>query len=169
MPRRPILPGIDAGTRAPAGDRGLRDVLARWASGVAVLAVRQDDDVLAMTVTAFLPVSLQPPLIAVAVGEHLPLATMLTPGTPFAVSILGQDQRRWANVFADAFAADRSGFPAVGDPVLSGCTAALACVVVSAEATGDHLLVLGDVASVHLGDDDTPLLYFDRGYRRLGE
>jgi flavin reductase (DIM6/NTAB) family NADH-FMN oxidoreductase RutF len=169
MPRRPILPGIDTGGTPSGVGSELRAALARWATGVAVLAVRHDGAIQAMTITAFLPVSFDPPRIAVAVGQHAPLSTLLPPGTSFGISILGEDQRRWANVFADAFAADRSGFPPAGDPVLAGCIAALSCTVVSAEPVGDHVLVLASVLDVHSGEDDAPLLYFERAYRRLSD
>ncbi len=169
MPRRPILPGIGTGDTASGDGSELRAALARWATGVAVLAVRHEGGIQAMTITAFMPISLDPPHIAVAVGQHAPLSTLLPPGTSFAISILGEDQRRWANVFADAFAADRSGFPDAGDTVLAGSIAALSCTVLSAEQVGDHVLVLATVSAVHAGDDDAPLLYFDRAYRRLSD
>ena len=168
MPRRPILPGIDTGGSSAASP-DLRDALARWASGVAVLAVRHEGVVQAMTITAFLPVSLDPPLVAVAVGVHSPLSTLLPPETSFGISILGEEQRRSANIFPDTFATDRSGFSADGEPVLAGSIAALGCTVLSADPLGDHLLIVAVVSAVHPGEDDPPLLYFDRGYRGLSE
>ncbi len=168
MPRKPIVPRIEVGEGAgAAAESELREALARWASGVAVLAVRRDDVVQAMTVTAVLGVSLAPPLLAVAVGEHAPLATALEEGTPFAISFLGAGQRRWANIFADAFAVDRSGFPAQGDPVLEAAPAALVCRVEAVIEAGDHRLVLGLVERVELGPDRPPLVYHDRQYRTL--
>ncbi len=165
------MPGVGAGGAAPAdaAESAFRHALARWASGVAVVAVRQDGSIQAMTVTAFMVVSLRPAVIAVAVGEHAPLATQLEPDTPFAISLLGGDQRRWANVFADVFAADRTGFPASGDPVLTGSIAGLGCSVSSVEAVGDHRLILGAVTAVHIGNGEPPLLYYNRRYHHLGE
>jgi flavin reductase (NADH) len=131
MPRRPIVAQVEAGgaARPPAGETELRDALARWASGVAVLAFRSDDTIHALTVTAFAGVSLRPPLVMVAVGEQSALAPLLAEGESFALSILAADQRRWAGIFADIYAVDRSGFPAGGDAILAGCIAAFVCRV----------------------------------------
>lgn len=162
------MPRIEVGRGgAAAPESELREALARWTSGVAVLAVRRDDLVQGMTVTAFLGVSLAPPLVAVAVGEHAPVATLLEEGTHFAVSFLGSGQRRWANIFADTFAVDRSGFPAQGQPVLEGAPAALVCRVEAVLEAGDHQLVLGLVERVELGPDRPPLIYYDRQYQGL--
>lgn len=170
MPRRPIVPGND-GTRSetPGGEHELREVLARWTTGVAIVAARVDGAVHAMTVTAFLPLSLRPPLVGVAIGQHAPLVTMLEEGTAFIVNLLGESQRRWANVFADSFAADPGGFTPTGDPVLEGCIGALNCLVTGRQPAGDHILVTGEVRSALAGGDERPLLYFDRRYRGLGE
>jgi flavin reductase (NADH) len=170
MPRKPIVARVQVGvTGQVAAEDELREALARWASGVAVLAVRREDTVQAMTVTAVMAVSLRPPLVAVAVGEQAPLATLLDEGSHFALSFLGAAQRRWANVFADAFAVDVSGFPAEGDPVLEGAPAALVCRVEAVLEAGDHGLVIGLVERVELGSDPAPLLYHDRRYHAFKE
>ncbi len=168
MPRKPIIARVDpggAGREQPAR-ADLREALARWASGVAVVATREEGTVTALTVSAFMAVSLEPPLIAVALGEQAPLTALLEVDARFGVSILAAHQRRLAGVFADAFAVDRSGFLADGDAVLEGSLAALACRVTAVHRAGDHRLVLGAVESVRLGEG-APLLYFDRAYRGL--
>ncbi len=168
MPRKPIVARVDPG--GGGGERSaraeLREALARWASGVAVVATRQEGAITALTVSAFMALSLEPPLIAVALGEQAPLTALLEEGTRFGVSILATDQRRLAGVFADAFAVDRSGFVPLGEPVLEGALAALGCRVAAVHPAGDHRLVLGAVESVRLGEG-APLLYFDRVYRAL--
>ncbi len=168
MPRKPIIARVDPGGagREQAARAELREALARWARGVAVVATRQEGTVTALTVSAFMAVSLDPPLIAVALGEQAPLTALLEEGARFGVSILAADQRRLAGVFADAFAVDRSAFAEAGDPVLDGSLAALGCSVAAVHAAGDHRLVLGAVESVRLGEG-APLLYFDRAYRAL--
>lgn len=168
MPRKPIEPRVTA-SGPPGAPSELREALARWATGVAVLAVRHEGDVIAMTVTAFMPLSLDPPLVGVAVSEHAPVATLLDEGTDLTVSILGGRQRRWANVFADSFATDRSGFPPSGDAALSGAIATLSGRVTAVHAAGDHRLVVAAVERVTLGEDEAPLLYFQRAYRALPE
>ncbi len=177
MPRKPIVARVDTGGergRPGDGDRGaradVREALARWASGVAVLATRTDSQVTAMTVSAFMALSLDPPLVALAVSEHAPPAALLEEGTPFGVSILARDQRRLAGIFADAFAVDSSGFSREEEdspPLLRSALAGLACRVAALHLAGDHHLIVGAVEGVRLGSPATPLIYYDRAYRGL--
>ncbi len=175
MPRKPIVARVDAGGKEgsrgdPAGRAELREALARWASGVAVVSTRTEGELTAMTASAFMALSLDPPLVAVGIGEHAPLAALLQEGTAFGVSILAQAQRRLAGIFADAFAVDRSGFGPEEEgspPLLREALAALACRVTAVHLGGDHRLVVGAVEGVRLGDAAAPLIYFDRSYRGL--
>jgi flavin reductase (DIM6/NTAB) family NADH-FMN oxidoreductase RutF len=174
MPRRPIVPhvearGGEAGEAGEAARDALRDAFARWASGVGVLALRHEGTVHAMTVTAFVALSLDPPLLGVAVGLHTPLAALLEPDRRFGLSVLGADQRRWAGVFADVFAVDRSGFPAAGDPVLAGALATLSGRVLRLEPVGDHGLLIGAVERAQAAPERPPLVYFQRTYRGLDQ
>ena len=175
MPRKPIIARVEAdgggSSETDAPERAqLREALARWASGVAVVATRMDGQLTAMTASAFMALSLEPPLVAVAVGEQAPLAALLQEGTSFGVSILARDQRRLAGIFADAFAVDSSGFSADDGgrpPLLLSALAGLACRVTALHFAGDHHLVLAAVEGVRLGDARMPLIYYDRAYRGL--
>ncbi len=168
MPRKPIIAKVDpgGGGREHSARAELREALARWASGVAVVATRQEGAVTALTVSAFMAISLEPPLIAVALGEQAPITALLEEGARFGVSILSTRQRRLAGIFADAFAADASSFAPAGDPVLAEALAGLGCRVAAVHVVGDHRLVLGAVESVQPGEG-SPLVYFDRAYRAL--
>lgn len=175
MPRRPIVARVDSGGGGgeggdPAARAELREALARWASGVAVVATRLDGQITAMTASAFMAVSLEPPLVALAVGEHAPLAAQLQEGARFGVSLLARDQRRLAGIFADSFAVDRTGFSAEDEgapPLLRAALAGLACRVESVHLAGDHNLVVAAVEGVRLGSPGMPLIYYDRAYRGL--
>jgi len=89
-------------------------------------------------------------------------------GARFAVSILAEGQRRVASLFADAAPLGRAAVAAEGDPVVEGALAALACTVQAVHPGGDHRIVVGAVERVVLGPAGSPLLYYDRDYRRLG-
>ncbi len=168
MPRKPIIARVDAGDggRENSLRADLREALSRWATGVAVVATRQEGTLTAMTVSAFMALSLDPPLIAIALGEQGPITALLEEGVVFGVSILAEDQRRLAGIFADTFAVDRSSFAAAGDPVLNGALAGLGCRVTAVHPAGDHRLVVAAVETVHPGEGK-PLLYFARAYHAL--
>lgn len=146
-----------------------RDALAAWASGVAVVACRTEQRVVATTVTAFMSLSLEPPLILVAIGPNATVRPFLQPGERFGVSILGAEQRRLAMVFADPFPVGPDPFPPDGDALIDGCLLGLSCVVERVDDGGDHAIVIGAVHDVTGGASGAPLIRYDRRYHALGD
>ena len=150
-------PGIDADS--------FREALARWASGVAVVALREEGRVLATTVSALMSVSVKPPLIVLALGPGAQVLPYLTEGRRFGVSLLGEEQSRLARVFSDPYPVGPSPFHGDG-PVVAGAIVRLGCVVHRVDAGGDHRLVLACVESTAHAPGE-PLLRWERAYRRL--
>jgi flavin reductase (NADH) len=144
-----------------------RDALARWASGVAVVAYRSDERVVATTVSALLSLSLEPPLVLVALGPNATVRPFLQPGAHFGISILGAGQRRLAAVFADPFPVGPTPFPPAGDPLLPGAPVALACTVERLDDGGDHAIVIAAVRDIVVGPEDAALIRFRRAYHEL--
>ena len=153
-----IEPGVPAAR--------IREAFSRWASGVAVAAVREDDQVLATTVTALVSVSVNPPLLLVSLGPTAQVLPYLTPGRRFGVSVLAEGQARTASVYADSFPVGASAFPAEGDPVIADALVQIVCVVERVETAADHRLVIARVVAAETSDG-APLIRFARAYRRL--
>lgn len=168
MTRRPIQPGIHAGPAEPGdqADAALREAFAAWASGVTLVAVRDDAGVHALTVSAFLPLSLRPPLVAVALSGDAPVLTALLDAGRFTVNVLAASQRALATRFADRFPVGPAPFEPEGDPVLEGAAAAFVCSLESHDQAGDHSLVIGRVERAVVGEETAALAYHRREYRR---
>lgn len=170
MSPRPIQPTIHTRANEPDDDAALReafrDALSRWASGVAVVAVREDDEVVAMTVSAFASVSMYPPLVLVCIDEHGHILPSLLAVGRFTVNLLAEAQKRLAAEFAEKLPSANDPFTG-DDPVLHGSLSALVCTVWEAYPGGDHRIVVGRVERVVPGDDEVPLLYHRRRYRGL--
>ncbi len=151
----------------------LKDALAAWASGVAVVGARDAEGDHGTTVSSFTSVSLEPPLVLVSLASNARILTPIEASRRFSVSVLAADQQA-----ASTYLATRGRAPGFG-PVptvrlsddLPGVEAALAHLTCSIEAAipqGDHTLLVGRVTSA--AADPTPrpaLLYFQRGYRTL--
>lgn len=172
MSRRPIIPGIDASPDesrdANGGGTGtmLRQAMSRWSSGVVVLAVRDEDEVVGLTATSFTSVSLDPPLVLVCVSEQSAVLPYVREQARFTVNLLGSGDRGIASRFAQQMPDDPSLFEE-GDPVLVRSIASLVCRLEAVHPGGDHRIVVGRVERVVLGRDEPPLLYHDREYRML--
>jgi flavin reductase (DIM6/NTAB) family NADH-FMN oxidoreductase RutF len=144
-----------------------REALANWASGVTIVACRHDGRVVATTVSAFTSLSLDPPLVLVALGPNATVLPFLQPGAHFGISILAEPQRRLATIFADPLPVGNSPFATEGEPVIDDALVALACTVTEVRTGGDHRLVLAEVTAIRGRSDAAPLIRFRRRYHGL--
>lgn len=144
-----------------------REALSHWATGVTILAVREGDSgrVHALTVSAFMPVSLDPPLVLSGLGSNASALPYLETGTRYVISILSEDQRDLASRYADTFPVGPSPFVTEGAPRVRESVASLVCDVDEMLVRGDHTLVLGKVIEAESQDGESVLAYFRRGYR----
>lgn len=145
----------------------LREAWAHWVTGVTIVAVRDGDAVHAVTVSAFLPLSAEPPLVAISLGSGASVLPFLDPDTPFTVSILTADQKGLASRYADTFPVGPSPFRSSGDPVVEGCLAWVTSRVEELLPRGDHTLVIGRVVEAMTAEPDAALAYYRRDYHRV--
>ncbi len=133
-----------------------------------------------ITVSSFVPVSMEPPLVLVSIQRTARAHDAISAGR-FRVHLLAADQARISRHFAkpgldsqQQFEGTfRAGVEAAGagaPPWIPGCIGWTECRTVSKYAEGDHTLFLGRVVEGRVERGDAPpLLYHDRGYRKVGE
>lgn len=163
---RPIQPGIRTGDDAGPDEALLREAWAHWATGVSILAVRDGEDVDALTVSAFVPLSLRPPLVLVSLGNDASALTTLLDVGRFTLNVLPAGAERQAGLAASRGPQDELRF-AEGDPVLEGALVSIVCRHAADHPGGDHRIVVGEVERVALGSEAEPLVHYRREYRRL--
>ena len=153
-----------------------RDVLRHFPAGVTIVTIRAGGQVHGLTVSAFMSISPQPPLIAIAIDQqHSGHELLQKSDAVFAVNILGSDQQSLSDRFAflkdgDRFAEGQWSRAATGAPVLDDALAWLDCSVYGRHRSGTHTIYVGHVeASRVLRADESPLVYWNRGYRALSE
>ena len=141
----------------------------RHPAGLAVVTVDLDGERLGTTVSSFMSVALEPPLVAVSVSSQAALHELLRAAGGFAVSLLAGDQAAVAQHFA-------RGVPpiamwhdvAVRDggrgPWLEGAVGWLDCAVGGEAAAGDHTFFVGRVERAEPGEATTPLLRLGGDY-----
>ncbi|MBW3552229.1 MAG: flavin reductase family protein [Gemmatimonadetes bacterium] len=143
----------------------LREALAAWPAGVTLVGVRAEGRVHALTVSAFMPISLNPPTVLVSLGPNAAAAPYLDPGSELGISLLAGDQKGLASRFADTFPVGPSPFPPEGVPVVADALAALVCEVEEVLTRGDHSLVIAGVREVRRGRTAPALVWRNRDYR----
>ena len=133
--------------------QALRSALACFATGVAVVTTRGDDDApVGLTVNSFNSVSLDPPLILWSIALLAPSLMAFRSHDAFAVNILAADQvdtcTRFATPLPDKFSGIewREGFRGV--PLIEGTVAHFECSTHARHAGGDHEIYLGKVIAM---------------------
>lgn len=148
-----------------------RHTLGRFASGVTVITAQDGNEKRGMTASAFVSVSLTPPLILISVDRRAHMHALLQRPevTHFGVNILGANQKALSNHFGGRSDPEVqvSWFEHEGLPLIGGAIAQLVCRKEHAIEAGDHTLYLGFVEYSRYTDDD-PLLYFRGQYHELG-
>lgn len=148
-----------------------RSVLGRFASGVTVVTVCDEDGAdHGMTVSAFCSLSLVPPLVLLCIDHDASLQEILLGASHFGVNILAAEQeaisRRFAGTDPDRF--EGLGFQRGkrGVALLDGALAHLECSIHTRYEGGDHTIVIGEVESAS-PSKGRPLLYYRGGYAQL--
>ncbi len=166
--------GAEAGS-VPVDPAAMRAARRRWAGGVGVVLTADGDGFRGATVSAFTVVSLDPGLVLVCLDREGRMATVVPVAGRFTVSVLERSHEFLAERFAGRAPlpdARLSGvahrFTATGLPVLAGALAWFDCRLHAVHDGGDHVIVVGGVLTVGLGDDtDDPLLTYEGRYRRI--
>ncbi|BBA99316.1 putative flavin-dependent reductase [Actinacidiphila reveromycinica] len=159
-----------------------RAALTRLSAGVVLVTAHDPEDGprgedVGMTATAFMSVSLEPPLVLVSVRVGSRMEELLDRQPRWAVSVLSESQRHIAGRFAmRGRISDRLLFEDVsyyrgeasGAPVLGGALAILECETEQSVVAGDHVLAIGRVMTARTPSaEGGPLTYFRGRYRYL--
>jgi flavin reductase (DIM6/NTAB) family NADH-FMN oxidoreductase RutF len=158
----------------PIAPDAYKDALRHFAAGVTIVTIKSGDETHGLTVSAFASVSPEPPLITIIIDSAHHAHEMLErEGATFAVNVLGANQTEISNRFAylkdeDRFAVGNWTTAVTGAPVLSEAVAWMDCTIHSSHRAGTHTIYVGEVqASEVVHEDQAPLIYWNRDYRRL--
>ena len=148
----------------------LRDVLQRVPTGVSVVTVASGAQRIGLTVATLVSLSLEPPLVGVAVSRQAAAHELLREARACAISILAADQVAIAEHFA-------RGVPPIGmwegiavvdgsdAPLLADAVGWLECSLRDELATGTHTLFVLDVRHARPGRSADPLVRVAGSFR----
>lgn len=161
------------------GSDRFRQIMGRFATGVSVVTTIAHGRPAGITVNALSSVSLEPPLVMVALDRRRFITPLVRAHGRYAVNVLGEGQQAMSDCFAHAavkpgredFCGAAWSPGPTGLPLLEGAIATLECTIVETFSVGDHDLFIGRVDAMDAaGDDPTalgPLVYFRRRYLRV--
>lgn len=158
-----------------AGEQ-LRVAMRQVPSAVTVVTVAGANEMRGITIGSFTSVSLDPPLISFNIALDAQVHDLLIGAKHFVVHILSDEQAYLSNHFAvkdrrgeEQFTTVPHRLDANGTPVLEGALGVFYCTHYAVYPAGDHSLLVGRVLAIEDSDDGLPLVYYNRGYRRIGE
>lgn len=156
----------------PFDTKKQRQIMGQFATGVTVVTTDGDAGPHGLTANAIASLSLDPPLVLVAVDKRAHSFQYLKVNGCFAVNILRLDQEAISRRFATPGPKDFSGLnmtrASTNAPIVADCVAFVDCRVVEVVPGGDHEIFIGEIVAgeYHGGE---PLLYYGGGYRRLAD
>ena len=140
-------------------------------AGVAVLTVDVEGERVGLSVGSLVSLSLEPPLVGVAVNRQAAMHELLRSANAFAFSLLTADQAAVAQHFA-------RGVPPIamwhgvgwrpgetGAPLIDDALGWLECRLDAEHATGDHTFFVCEVVALAHGRAAPALVYVDQRYR----
>lgn len=156
-----------------ASGEELLTLMRRFPRGVAVVTVDADGQRLGLTVSSLVSLSLEPPLVGVAVSKQAAMHELLRDAGGFAISLLAGGQEWLAQHFARGVPPiamwhgvdTREGM--AGAPLLAGALGWIECRLVAEYGVGDHTLFVGEALSVELGEPAPPLVRVHSTYRTV--
>lgn len=150
--------------------QAFKDAMSQLAAAVAIVTTGTDDAPHGTTVSAFMSLSLEPPMVLVSLDKRSSLLAQLGVGAPIGINVLSTEQnalaRRFASKGIDRFAGVEWAV-ADGAPKLVGDHTWVAGTVGRIIEAGDHFLVLVDVHATEV-NTNCPLLYWQREFGTHG-
>lgn len=152
----------------------LRRAMRAWTTGVTIVTARYEDQQYGMTVNSFTSISLDPPLIMVALKTLTHTHDLVVKSGMFAVTILTAEQQELSQRFAGKLPNVSDRFEGVqteklfeGIPVFRNGMAYFHCRVVNSLPVGENTLFVAEVVAARGEGEGVPLVYHNRQYWRL--
>ena len=152
-------------------DDDFKQAMACFPSGVTIVTtVDEDDQKFGFTASAFLSLSLTPPLILVCLATEADCFSSFNRCKHFAVNIIGAEHEELAFKFAtkgaDKFGGNEFVKGKNGLPILPGCPVSLECEAKYNFPGGDHIILVGEVLSIELNSEAATIWHIGK-FRHL--
>lgn len=127
-----------------------------------------------MTVNSFTSISLEPPLVSLALKKLTHTHELVEKSGEFAATILSSSQKELSERFAGKFPEITDRFEGVPTetllldiPLLKGGIAYFNCRVIQSIPVGENTLFVAEVVAVRGEGEGDPLVYHNRVYHRI--
>ena len=152
----------------------LRHAMRAWTTGVSVVTAIHDGQQYGMTVNSFTSISLEPPLVSLALKKLTHTHELVEKSGEFSVTILASNQKELSDRFAgkhpeikDRFEGVLTERLSINAPLIKGGIAYFNCRVVNSIPVGENTFFVAEVIAAQGEGTGDPLVYHNRVYWRL--
>lgn len=160
----------------PLDPEKLRRAMRAWTTGVAIVTSLYEDKQYGMTVNSFTSISLDPPLISVALRQLTHTHDLVVKSGMFSVTILTAAQKELSDRFAgkmpdivNRFEGVQTETISLDSPVFKDGMAYFDCQVVNSVPVGENTLFIAEVVDARGEGGGEPLVYHNREYWKLAK
>ena len=158
----------------PLDPEKLRHAMRSWTTGVTIVTSLYEDQQYGMTVNSFTSLSLDPPLVAVALKQLTHTHELVVKSGMFSVTILTAAQKELSDRFAgkmpdivNRFDGVQTETISLDAPVFKDGMAYFDCQVVQSIPVGENTLFIAEVLDARGEGGGNPLVYHNREYWKL--
>ena len=152
----------------------LRHAMRAWTTGVTVVTAIHAGQQYGMTVNSFTSISLEPPLVSLALKKLTHTHELVEKSGEFSVTILAAEQKELSDRFAgkhpeikDRFEGVQTETFALQAPLIKNGLAYFNCRVVNSVPVGENTLFVAEVIAARGEGTGEPLVYHNRVYWKL--
>lgn len=169
---RAFVKGLPMKEPEPVSRDAFLGAMRQAASPVCVVTTNFEGQRMALTISSFLSVSADPPLVSVCINRNSRMCKAIAESGFFGVHLLAHDQAHVADTFAGR---PRSGeaydFGCVEwvdegmcrEPAMRDVSVSADCTVVSSTDAGSHRLFIASVTNL-VTNERRPLIFWNRAY-----
>ena len=152
----------------------LRHAMRAWTTGVTVVTAAHAGEQYGMTVNSFTSISLEPPLVSLALKNLTHTYQLVEKSGEFSVTILSSNQKELSDRFAgknpeikDRFEGVPTEILSISAPLIKGGIAYFNCRVLNTVPVGENTLFIAEVIAAQGEGTREPLVYHNRVYWKL--
>lgn len=147
------------------------DVMRYYPQGVSILTAKVDGKNWGMTVSSFISLSINPPLVLISIMKNTDTYKAIIRADHFSLSVLSDKQAEIAERFAsdeeNRFRGVRIIEGRTGSSLIEGALSYVECKKEKEIDVWDHTILIGRVLHAYRASDALPLVYFRRRYTTL--
>lgn len=156
---------------SPSNSNSLREVFSHLPSGVVAIAAVINGKRAGITVSTFIPVSLEPPLAAFCIQCTSTTWPVLRAAPRLGISVLAESHNHVARALSarseDRFASIGTTTTDTGAVFIEQASACIEASIESQTSAGDHFLVIVDIHGLQLRPEIAPIVFHRSQFRKL--